>query len=59
MLTDRPHTMVRPSRVRAMFASRACRKSIMIGTALTMAQMYGILHHMAEMDRPWVIIFFG
>ena len=31
--------MCRPSRVRAMFASRACRKSIMIGTALNHQQM--------------------
>lgn len=31
--------MVRPSRVTAMFASRACRGSIMIGTALTRQEM--------------------
>ncbi|CAI5521474.1 unnamed protein product, partial [Closterium sp. Naga37s-1] len=30
---------VRPSRVRAMLASRACRSSVMIGTALSQAQM--------------------
>ncbi|XP_052838370.1 mismatch repair endonuclease PMS2 [Drosophila gunungcola] len=35
MLQDAPEgTICRPSRVRAMFASRACRKSVMIGTAL-------------------------
>ena len=31
MLSDAPHVMCRPSRIRQMFASRACRKSIMIG----------------------------
>ncbi|XP_013909697.1 PREDICTED: mismatch repair endonuclease PMS2, partial [Thamnophis sirtalis] len=35
MLSDSPGIMCRPSRVRQMFASRACRKSVMIGTALT------------------------
>jgi hypothetical protein len=32
LLSDRPNMFVRPSRVRAMFASRACRSSVMIGT---------------------------
>ena len=31
--------MCRPSRIRLMFASRACRKSIMIGTALNSTEM--------------------
>ena len=31
--------MCRPSRIRQMFASRACRKSIMIGTALNKSEM--------------------
>ncbi|CAL1282725.1 unnamed protein product [Larinioides sclopetarius] len=39
MLTDNPIRMVRPSRVNQMFASRACRKSVMIGTALTIPLM--------------------
>ena len=34
MLSDSPGVMCRPSRVRKMFASRACRMSIMVGTAL-------------------------
>lgn len=45
----------RPSRVRAMFASRACRKSVMIGTALGKADMQVLVNHMAEIDNPWVI----
>lgn len=31
--------MVRPMKARAMFASRACRKSVMIGKTLTKGQM--------------------
>ncbi|KZZ96172.1 DNA mismatch repair protein [Moelleriella libera RCEF 2490] len=43
----------RPSRVRKMFAMRACRGSIMIGKALTLNQMYTLLRHMGEIDKPW------
>lgn len=43
----------RPSRVRRMFASRACRSSIMIGTSLTRPRMRLLLHHMAETEHPW------
>lgn len=53
MLSDSPGVMCRPTRVRAMFASRACRKSIMIGTALTKAQMQKLVCHMGEIDQPW------
>lgn len=31
--------MCRPSRIRQMLASRACRKSVMIGTALNKREM--------------------
>ncbi|XP_067005498.2 mismatch repair endonuclease PMS2 [Anabrus simplex] len=53
MLQDAPHTMCRPSRVRAMFASRACRKSVMIGTALSYSDMRRLVNHMGEIDQPW------
>ncbi|KAK2612879.1 ATP-binding mismatch repair protein [Conoideocrella luteorostrata] len=43
----------RPSSVRKMFAMRACRSSIMIGKALTPSQMYKVLRHMGELDKPW------
>lgn len=43
----------RPSKVRKMFAMRACRSSIMIGKALTRSQMYNVLGHMGELDKPW------
>lgn len=46
--------MCRPSRVRAMFASRACRKSVMIGTALSKSTMRQLVDHMGEIEQPWV-----
>nr|XP_046234187.1 mismatch repair endonuclease PMS2 isoform X2 [Scatophagus argus] len=53
MLTDSPGVMCRPSRVRQMFASRACRKSVMIGTALSVSEMKKLLVHMGEIEHPW------
>ncbi|KAJ8713366.1 hypothetical protein PYW07_013736 [Mythimna separata] len=53
MLRESPSEYCRPSRVRAMFASRACRKSVMIGTALSKADMRKLVDHMAEIDQPW------
>ena len=44
---------VRPSRVRSMLASRACRSSVMIGTALSKQKMTKILHQLAGLDSPW------
>ncbi|KAL9114518.1 MAG: hypothetical protein Q9227_001599 [Pyrenula ochraceoflavens] len=43
----------RPSKVRKMFAMRACRSSIMIGKTLTEKQMSTIVKHMGEIDKPW------
>ncbi|KAG0271166.1 Mismatch repair endonuclease pms2 [Linnemannia exigua] len=45
--------MVRCSKVRALFASRACRRSVMIGHVLNHAQMKRIVRHMGEIDQPW------
>jgi DNA mismatch repair protein PMS2 len=44
---------LRPSKVHRMFASRACRSAVMIGTALDFAQMRKIVDHMADMEHPW------
>lgn len=43
----------RPSKVRKMFAMRACRSSIMIGKALSHKQMGRVLEHMGTIDKPW------
>ncbi|OCT64225.1 hypothetical protein XELAEV_18045327mg [Xenopus laevis] len=53
MLSDSPGVMCRPSRVRQMFASRACRKSVMIGTALNAHEMKKLVTHMGEIEHPW------
>ncbi|KAG0703402.1 hypothetical protein DFH29DRAFT_916996 [Suillus ampliporus] len=54
LMHDRPvGTMVRCSKARAMFAMRACRKSVMIGKALSTTGMTSIVQHMSTMDQPW------
>ncbi|XP_056392008.1 mismatch repair endonuclease PMS2 [Hyla sarda] len=53
MLSDSPGVMCRPSRVQQMFASRACRKSVMIGTALNTHEMRKLVIHMGEIEQPW------
>ncbi|NWI55146.1 PMS2 endonuclease, partial [Calyptomena viridis] len=53
MLSDCPGVMCRPSRVTQMFASRACRKSVMIGTALNVQEMRKLITHMGEIEHPW------
>ncbi|KAF2352662.1 DNA mismatch repair protein family [Trinorchestia longiramus] len=53
MLSDSPGAMYRPSRVRAMFASRACRTSVMVGTALSRSQMRDLVDHMGQIEQPW------
>ncbi|KAH7385200.1 hypothetical protein DE146DRAFT_666498 [Phaeosphaeria sp. MPI-PUGE-AT-0046c] len=43
----------RPSKVRKLLASRACRSSVMIGKTLKEAKMTQIVRHMGSMDKPW------
>ena len=45
--------VVRLPKLRAMFASRACRMSIMIGRALTKAQMRKVVKNLAGIEQPW------
>lgn len=42
-----------PSRVRAMFASRACRMSVMIGDPLQKSEMQKILENLVDLKSPW------
>lgn len=58
LLADNPTSgattaVPRPSKVRKMFAMRACRSSIMIGRALSRRQMERVVRHMGEMEKPW------
>ncbi|KAJ1964117.1 hypothetical protein GGI12_001631 [Dipsacomyces acuminosporus] len=49
-----PASMPRCDRARRMFASRACRKSIMIGDPLNAAQMRKVVAHLSGLDHPWM-----
>ncbi|KAI6660844.1 Mismatch repair endonuclease PMS2 [Oopsacas minuta] len=53
LLQDRPGVLCRPSKIRSMFASRACRSAVMIGTALSLKEMERIVRNMAQMEQPW------
>jgi DNA mismatch repair protein PMS2 len=41
-------------RLRKVFASKACRMSIMIGKDLTRKQMNTVVQHLASLAKPWV-----
>ncbi|KAG7699743.1 hypothetical protein KL930_001624 [Ogataea haglerorum] len=45
--------VLRPSKVRAMLAMRACRTSIMIGKPLSHKTMTRVVRNLATLDRPW------
>ncbi|KAI9146517.1 hypothetical protein BKA69DRAFT_1130667 [Paraphysoderma sedebokerense] len=45
--------IVRCTRLRAVYASKACRRSVMIGTALNTSKMEQIVRHLGELDKPW------
>ncbi|GAB1204946.1 hypothetical protein APSETT445_003611 [Aspergillus pseudonomiae] len=48
-----PMYVPRPSKVRKMFAMRACRSSIMIGKNLSQKQMTRVVRNMGRIDKPW------
>lgn len=52
-VTTTGHSVPRPSKVRKMFAMRACRSSIMIGKTLTTKQMQRVVRNMGTIDKPW------
>ncbi|KAL8762195.1 MAG: hypothetical protein Q9184_001753 [Pyrenodesmia sp. 2 TL-2023] len=49
----RSRHVLRPSKVRKLFAMRACRSSVMIGKTLQKRQMENLVKHMGEIDKPW------
>lgn len=54
LIHQNPGSMtVRCSKVRSMFAMRACRRSVMVGKALPTKAMEKIVRHMGELDKPW------
>lgn len=50
---QRPRHIPRPSKIRKLFATRACRCSVMIGKTLQKRQMEKLVRHMGEIDKPW------
>nr|ATL75354.1 DNA mismatch repair protein PMS2 [Diachasma muliebre] len=46
-------TILRPSRVRSMLASRACRGAVMIGKALNTSEMRRLITQMGMIKNPW------
>merc|ERR1712154_65278 len=50
---NRYHHMVRPAKVRSVFASKACRSAIMIGKALTCNEMRVVVDNICLLDQPW------
>ena len=44
---------IRPPKIDAMFASRSCRMSIMVGRALERSEQIKIVTNLATMDQPW------
>ncbi|CAI1684498.1 hypothetical protein SEUBUCD646_0N02360 [Saccharomyces eubayanus] len=44
---------IRCSKIRSMFAMRACRSSIMIGKPLNRKTMSKVVHNLSGLDKPW------
>lgn len=57
MLAERDNSygdqVVRLPKTRSMFASRACRSSVMIGDALGKTRMETIIRNLSTLERPW------
>ena len=43
----------RPSKVRRMFAMRACRSSIMVGKSLSLSKMEKVVRNLGGLNKPW------
>ena len=50
---DADRVIARLPKAIAMFASRACRGSIMIGKALSSGEMDRVVKHLGEIEQPW------
>ena len=51
--TDSKSKVTKLPKLLSMFASRACRSAVMIGTALQKNEMKTIVEKMATLDQPW------
>lgn len=53
LVSEMPNQMHRPKKIRAIFASKACRKSVMFGEAIPEQKMQEIIMNMGRIDQPW------
>lgn len=53
LLAEEPGKHCRLPKLRAMFAMRACRSSVMIGTPLELAKMRQLVLQLASLEQPW------
>ena len=53
LLAEAPGQDVSLPKLRSMFAMRACRSAVMIGTALEHSKMKQIVSQLARLDQPW------
>jgi DNA mismatch repair protein PMS2 len=44
---------IRPSKISSIFASRACRKSIMVGKTLSEPVMKRVVTNLSQLNQPW------
>jgi DNA mismatch repair protein PMS2 len=52
-LNENPNLSCRPSKFQKMFASRACRKSVMFGKVLSQIEMKSIVNNLSQIKQPW------
>ena len=53
ILAETPGKLCRLPKARAMFASRACRSAVMIGTAMSHEEMSKLVKKMSGLEQPW------
>lgn len=53
LLDNINHGIMESDRFREIMASKACRSSVMIGTALSMTEMHRIVNNLATLRLPW------
>ncbi len=47
------NNIIRPSKVKTVFAYKACRSAIMIGKDLTKNEMRNVVNNICKLDQPW------
>eukprot|EP00483_Globobulimina_turgida_P011059 UN11080 len=53
VLTNNNNGIIRPTKVRTVFAYKACRSAIMIGKDLTKKEMRNVVDNICTLDQPW------